>query len=70
MRMEKKGKYGVIGCTRCRQVKGVNLSHEKTKCPRCGKILKINNEEILYQTNDEKDLQLAVGIINKRIMEE
>jgi hypothetical protein len=60
-------KYGIIGCTYCRQVKGVNLHNATTRCPHCGKILKIKEQKILYETSNEKELQKMVGRINEQL---
>jgi len=62
-----KYKYGIIGCTACRQVKGVNLHNVTTKCPHCGKTLKIEEQRILYETSNEQELQKMVGRINEQI---
>ena len=61
-------KYGVIQCCNCNLGKGVDLRYQTTKCPRCGKLLHIKKQEILYFTNNEKDLQVAIAEINKRAM--
>lgn len=61
-------RYGVIQCCSCHQVKGVDLRYQTTTCPRCGKLLHIKKRKILYFTNDEKELQVAIGEINKRTM--
>jgi len=65
--MISKYKYGVIGCTACRQVKGVNLDNMTTKCPYCGKTLKIKEQRILYETSNTQELQKIVARINEQL---
>ena len=65
--MISKYKYGIIGCTSCRQVKGVNLHHMTTKCPHCGKTIKVKEHSILYETSNEQELQKMVARINEQI---
>lgn len=65
--MISKYKYGIIGCTACRQVKGVNLHNVTTKCPYCGKTLKIKEQKILYETSNAQELQKMVASINEKL---
>lgn len=65
--MSSQYKYGAIGCSKCRYVKGVNLQNKTTKCPHCGKKLKIKDQNIFYETNNEKKLRQMIGKLNEKI---
>jgi len=60
-------KLGVIVCSKCKKVKGVDLSHQTTKCHRCGKILKIDKIKIFYKTDSHEKMQQAIGIMNAKL---
>ena len=60
-------KFGVIVCSKCKKVKGVDLVSKTTKCHRCGKILTINKLKIFYKTDSQEDLQKAIGIMNAKL---
>jgi len=57
-------KFGVIVCHSCKKVKGVDLSCKTTKCPWCGKILRLENLKIFYKTDSQEELQQAIGLVN------
>ena len=57
-------KFGVIVCPNCKKVKGVDLSCKTTKCPRCGKVLRLENLKIFYKTDSQEELQQAIGLMN------
>ena len=57
-------KFGVIVCPNCKKVKGVELSCKTTKCPRCGKVLCLENLKIFYKTDSQEELQRAIGLMN------
>ena len=57
-------KYGIFVCTRCKKAKVVDLSCKKTKCHRCGKILKLEKLKILYETDSENKVRQALGLFN------
>lgn len=57
-------KFGVIVCPNCKKVKGVELSCKTTKCPRCGKVLRLENLKIFYKTDSQEELQQAIGLMN------
>jgi len=57
-------KFGVIVCPNCKKVKGVELSCKTTKCPRCGKVLRLENLKIFYKTDSQEKLQQAIGLMN------
>ena len=60
-------KFGVIVCPNCKKVKGVDLSSKTTKCPRCGKVLKLENLKIFYKTYSRGELQQAIGLVNAKL---
>ena len=60
-------KFGVIVCSKCKKVKGVDLTSKTTKCHRCGKILTINKLKIFYKTNSQEELRKAIGIMNVKL---
>jgi len=35
-----------------------------TKCPRCGKVLRLENLKIFYKTDSQEELQQAIGLMN------
>ena len=57
-------KFGVIVCPNCKKVKGAELSCKTTKCPRCGKVLRLENLKIFYKTDSQEELQQAIGLMN------
>ena len=57
-------KFGVIVCPSCKKVKGVDLSCKTTKCPRCGKVLRLENIKIFYKTDSQEELKQAIGLMN------
>lgn len=57
-------KFGVVVCPNCKKVKGVELSCKTTKCPRCGKVLRLENLKIFYKTDSQEELQQAIGLMN------
>ena len=57
-------KLGVIVCPQCKLAKGVDLSCKSTKCPRCGKMLRLDQLKIMYKTNSQEKLRQAIGLIN------
>ena len=56
--------YGIIACPKCRKTKGVDISCRTTRCPRCGRVLKLEKLKILYRTDSEQKLRHALGLIN------
>ena len=59
--------FGVVVCPNCKKVKGVDLSCKTTKCPRCGKVLRLENLKIFYKTDSRRKLQQAIGLVNADI---
>ena len=60
-------KYGVIVCSKCKKAKGVNLSYKTTKCVVCGRVLKLKQSKIFYETDSENKLRHAIGLVNANI---
>lgn len=60
-------RFGVVVCPNCKKVKGVDLSCKTTKCPRCGKVLMLENLKIFYKTNSREKLQQAIGLVNAEL---
>jgi ribosomal protein L37AE/L43A len=60
-------RYGVVVCPNCRKAKGIELSQKTTRCHKCGKLWKVRNLRILYETNSAVELQKAVAIANDKI---
>jgi len=60
-------KFGVIVCPNCKKVKGVDLSSRTTKCPRCGKVLRLEHLKIFYKTTSNEKLQQAIGLVNAEL---
>jgi len=60
-------RFGVVVCPHCKKVKGVDLSCKTTKCPRCGKVLMLENLKIFYKTNSRGKLRQAIGLVNAEL---
>ena len=60
-------KLGVIVCPQCKQAKVVDLSCKSTRCPRCGKMLRIDQLKIMYKTDSQEKLRQAIGLINANV---
>ncbi|UCD13733.1 MAG: hypothetical protein JSW60_09285 [Thermoplasmatales archaeon] len=60
-------KFGVVICPHCKKVKGVDLFRKTTKCPRCGKVLRLENLKIFYKTDSRGKLQQAIGLVNAEL---
>ena len=60
-------KYGVIVCPRCKNVKGVDISHKTTRCFRCGKTITLEQVKILFETNSEVELRNYIGLVNAEL---
>jgi len=56
--------YGVIVCSRCKTLKGADLSKKTTRCHRCGKHLEISNQQIMYKSKYIDEIQQAIGLLN------
>jgi hypothetical protein len=61
-------KFGVVVCPTCKNAVGINLKVKSTKCRRCNQQFKVKNRKILYETNSERELALAVGQVNLKIL--
>jgi hypothetical protein len=62
-------RFGVIVCPQCNQVKGMDLSIKTTKCIRCGKTLQMKKLKIFYETESQKKLRIAIGLLNAELEE-
>ena len=60
-------KFGIIVCPNCKKAKGVSLSCKTTRCPRCGKILTLKKQKIVFETNSEEELRNVIGLVNAEI---
>jgi hypothetical protein len=60
-------RLGVIVCSQCKQVKGVNLSSKTTKCTGCGKTLTLEKLKIFYETDSQEKLRQAIGLLNAEL---
>ncbi|MDH7507279.1 MAG: hypothetical protein QHH15_05810 [Candidatus Thermoplasmatota archaeon] len=60
-------RYGVIVCPRCRNSKVVDLSFKTTTCFRCNKKITLNKVRILFESNSEKEIRKAIGLINVKL---
>jgi hypothetical protein len=60
-------KFGVIVCLNCKKAKGVDLSLKTTKCPHCGKLLRLEHLKIFYKTDSRAKLQQAIGLVNAEL---
>jgi len=57
-------KFGIIACSYCKKVKGVDLNYKTSKCPWCGKVLDVEKLKILYTTDSQEKLRQVIGLIN------
>ena len=60
-------RLGVIVCPQCKHVKGVNLSSKTTKCTGCGKKLTLEKLKIFFETESQKKLRQAIGLLNAEL---
>jgi hypothetical protein len=60
--------YGVIACSECRRVWGIELLQKTAKCPQCGKIYNVAQRKIFYRTSDIRELQIAVAKIQEKLI--
>jgi len=52
--------FGVIVCSRCGKVRGVDLSSRRTTCPGCGRSIDISKARVYFSTDDQAELAEAV----------
>jgi transposase-like protein len=62
-------RFGVIVCPQCKQVKGIELSSQTTKCIRCGRTLQMKKLKIFYETDSQETLRQAIGLLNAKLDE-
>jgi len=62
-------RLGVVICSQCKQVKGVNLSSKTTKCAGCGKTFTLEKLKIYYETDSQEKLRKAIGLLNAELDE-
>jgi hypothetical protein len=62
-------RFGVIICPWCKQVKGLELSSQTTRCIRCGKTLKMKKIKIFCETDSQEQLRQAIGLLNAELDE-
>jgi len=62
-------RFGVIVCPQCKQVKGIVLSSQTTKCIRCGRTLQMKKLKIFYETDSQEKLRQAIGLLNAKLDE-
>ena len=60
-------RFGIIVCPSCRNFKVVDLSFKTTTCFRCNKKIDLNKIKILYNSNSEKEIRKAIGLINIKL---
>lgn len=60
-------RYGIVVCPNCRKAKGFEMKSKTTKCPICGKTLKIENLKMFYRTDSQEKMRKAIGLINANI---
>ena len=65
--MNHRMRLGVVVCPKCKQVKGVDLSKKTSRCPRCGHLLVIPKLKIFYETDSQKQLRQAIGLLNAKL---
>jgi len=59
--------YGIIICSKCKKAKIIDISKKTTKCPKCNKLLYIQNQKIFSKSNDQEKLRDVIGVINAEI---
>jgi DNA-directed RNA polymerase subunit RPC12/RpoP len=52
--------FGVIVCSRCHKVRGIDLATKRTVCPGCGHSMYVSRAKIYFETEDLKELGEAV----------
>ncbi len=62
--------FGVIVCSRCGKVKGVDLSSKRTTCPGCGRSIDVSRARVYYSTDDQTELAEAVRLMARDVAPE
>lgn len=52
--------FGVIVCSRCNRVRGVELDARRTTCPGCGHSIDVTRARVYFRTEDLGELAEAV----------
>ncbi len=60
-------RYGVVVCPDCKKAKGFELKNKTTKCPICGRTLKVDKLKVFYKTDSQEKMRNAIGLINANI---
>jgi hypothetical protein len=60
-------RYGVVVCPHCGNAKGVELSDETSKCPRCRKGLHVKALKVFATTDSTGQLPVLVGRIQAQV---
>jgi uncharacterized Zn finger protein (UPF0148 family) len=59
--------FGVIVCSRCHRVRGIDLHTKRTVCPGCGHSMDVLKAKIYFETEDRRELAEAVRLKAKEI---
>ena len=59
-------RLGVVICPSCKNAKGIDLSKKTTRCPRCGRLLHVQNLKIVYESDSPEAVRKAIGFINAK----
>ena len=59
--------FGVIVCSRCHRVRGIDLNTKRTVCPGCGHSMDVSKAKIYFKTEERKELAEAVRLKAKEI---
>ena len=58
--------YGVLICSRCGTVQGVDLSHARVDCVRCWTKIKVSRAKLYFSTDSPQELAIAVRRLAER----
>lgn len=56
----------MVFCTKCRNAKGVDLTVNKSRCTRCGKLLSMDKLKVYHRSDSQKDVAIRVGVLNAK----
>lgn len=56
--------FGVVICPGCRWPRAINLSSNRSTCPRCGKTVDVRKAQIQFQSSDPREVRIFITKMN------
>ena len=60
-------RFGVIACSKCKRVWGIELNQIYSRCPNCKTNYNVKNRKILYKTSNNMQLRQAIAQIQRAL---